>query len=183
MRKVHSYDEIGEVFTDYFTGAQNNIFKLGVLQDYADEDAGLSWQAWKIGERKASMKLVFDDPRYMDWIQARKKSPATFTRVQVTRQPLSVYTAWQLALFAEYQKHGIEDAYSVDAMRLLGKVALPDSDVVMVDNQRVLQWSYAPGSQGQVDGGTVWDTADGDDISQFLNLQQTVMSQARSLAS
>jgi hypothetical protein len=184
MIKVQGYDEIGRVFTNYFTEAQNNIFKLGVLQDYVDEDASPSWHAWKAGRRQESMQLVSDDARYKDWIQKRKESHAAFTRVQVIEQPLSSssYAAWQLALFAEFQRQGIEEAYSLEATRLLGRAALPESDIVIFDNQRVLQWSYAPDSQGQVDGGTIWDVAAGDDIEQFLALQKDVLDQARPVA-
>jgi len=182
MRKVDGYDEIGRVFTDYFTEARNNIFKLGVLQGYVDEDNSSSWRAWEAGKGQESMQLVSDDARYKDWIQKRKESPATFTRVQVIEQPLSVYAAWQLALFAVFQRRGIEEAYSVESACLLGKVSLPKSDILIFDNQRVLQWSYVPGSQGLVDGGTIWDVAAGDDIERFLVLRQNVLDQARPLA-
>lgn len=170
MRKVQGYNEIGQIFTGYFTEARSNIFKLGVLQSYLGEDTSPSWQAWEAGRQDESMQLVFQDPRYIDWIQKRQASPATFERVQVIEQPLTTYAAWQLALFAEYQKLGIEEVYSAESARLLGKVVLPDSDVVIIDNQRVLQWSYAPNSQGQVDGGTIWDVAAGDDISRPISI-------------
>lgn len=125
------------------------------------------------------MQLVSGDARYADWIQKRKESPATFTRVQVIERPLSVYTAWQLALFTEFQRQGIEKAYSIESACLLGKTALPESDIVIFDDRRVLQWSYTPDRQGLVDGGIIWDVAAGDDIEQFLALRQDVLDQAR----
>lgn len=152
---------------------------VGVLQNYVGEDASPSWRAWEAGRQQESMQCVLDDPRYRDWIQMCQESPATFTRVQVTEPPLTPYAAWQLALFAEYQKQGIEKVYSVKSARLLGKVALPHSDVIIFDNQRVLQWSYVSDSYGTVDGGTIWDVADGDDISEFLSLRQVILDQAQ----
>jgi len=181
MIKVHGYDKIGQVFTDYFTEARSNIFKLGVLKNYVDEDDSQSWRAWEAGRQQESMRLVSDEARYKDWIQKRKKSAATFTRVQVIERPLSTYTAWQLALFAEFQKQGIEEAYSVESAHLLGKLVLPESDIVIFDDQRVLEWSYAPDSQGKVDGGTIWDKAAGDDIEEFLALKKAVLDQAQSI--
>ncbi|SRR6266702_949863 len=178
MNVHRGYDVIGQVFTDHFKAAAHSIFKLGVLQNYIGEDAGLSWRTWEAGKFDESMQLARSDPRYISWMRLCHESPASITRAQVVERPLTPYTAWELALFAEYQKQGAEKVYFTEAAHLLGKAALPDSDIVIFDDQRVLQWLYIPDSHGLVDGGTIWDAAEGDDISQFIALRQAVLDQA-----
>lgn len=180
MKIVHGNEDIGRIFTNSCQRAERGIFKLGVLQDYVGEDASPSWQAWDAGDYEQSIPLALSDPRYMDWIAFCKEN-ARFTRVQVVDGSENPYAAWQLALFAEYQKQNAEKVFLVESACLLGKVALPESDIVIFDDQRVLQWSYIPESGGKVNGGKVWDVLEGDDISGFLTLRQEVLDHARPL--
>lgn len=177
MKQYTGSEAIGTTFNGFFDTAKWEIFKLGVLQSYLDEDSGPSWQEWSGGNYEESMRLAHLDPRYQDWIHRCRESLAEVVRIQVTRDPPTPYQNWMTALFSLYEEAGAESFYTVAAERL-GNIVLPSGDLVIFDGTKVLRWDYEFGSEGKVEGGTTWDIAEGDNIGSFLALRGIVMELA-----
>lgn len=189
MKEIRGYDEIGRKFNEFFDEAKEDIIKLGVLDDYKGEYDGEPLKLWEDGKHKESIQLALEDERHRAWIKRckdwkeRRGDSAEFTRVQMVGEQLSTYDAWQLALFAEYQKQGAERVFTVDRKRLLGAAALTKveltSDLLFFGKRHVLQWSYEKGSKGKVNGGTIYDVKAGDDISEFIALKEIALDLAK----
>jgi len=171
---------IGKIFTQLFVAAKNEIFKLGVFQEYPGEDASPCRHAWEQGDYQQSIELFADDNRYKEWIALCLASPARVIRGQIVVEPWRPYLEWSLLCpFQQYQKHGAENLYILTDQnyRKAAGPSLPTSDFLVFDGTKALQWQCA--DDGNVIGGWTWDVDAGDNITAFLDVQDVFMRNAQ----
>ncbi|HSX07694.1 MAG TPA: hypothetical protein VLG11_02275 [Candidatus Saccharimonadales bacterium] len=183
MRTYDTKESAGTAFNRMLDMAKHSVFKLGVHQNYEGEDSSASWGAWRSGAHEDSIWLMYQEPRYTDWIErciGLRNRGVKFTRAQIVDVPLSDYTQWMLSVFREYETMGAEKVVTATTEQVRG-LALPPNDFVIADDALVLQWDYASGTQGEVSGARLMEPADGPQFAAYLVLRDTVLSVASPL--
>lgn len=180
MRFYRTKESAGAAFNAVLDKAEHSVFKLGVRQNYEDEDNSASWGAWCNGAYEDSMCLVYQEQRYIDWMSRcmeLRNRGVKFTRAQVIDVPLSNYAQWSLSVFRQYEEVGAERVVTVKTEQVRD-LALPATDFIIADNTQVLQWEYVPDTQGEVLGAQFIEPADGVKFTAYLALRDVILNRA-----
>jgi len=155
-------------------------FKVEVLQDYLGEDVGPSLDAWLVGNKQQSIKLMSAD--YPKWVaNCRKKrlQGVQLIRIHVVEEPFTSYLDWEIHHYKliNVPKCG-EKVYLINRSETTD-LALPDGDVMIFDKKRVVVSAYD--QSGRMAEQTFFDAENGDDIKHYLELRQALKDRARAL--
>ncbi|HTE22237.1 MAG TPA: hypothetical protein VK674_04320 [Candidatus Limnocylindria bacterium] len=161
-------------------GAQQEILKIGVLQDYSEGRDGetASLQAWMAGDKTASracMQIEAEEPNYYTAMLLRKRDEGvSWCRVDYVEEPLTPYMKWSYEYLARVCVPAGEKLLQIGQSDV-SDLELPAGDVVIVDNQNVVAYRYE--GLGRLVGAEVY-TSPPDDIDSFLGLKATLLQRA-----
>lgn len=182
MRHLSLLDAL-KTFDEMFDSAQQELFKIEVLQDYSAVDMCPSLQTWLDGDEKLSRSLGKNDKNIINYRNKCLRSPAGIERIHIVKKPYTRYLNWEIAVCYKDSliAHGAESISLVEANQLKD-VGLPKGDLWIFDNTCVLQWEYED-STGKTSGAQIWDKADDDNIEYFLELSAYIKGKASPISS
>lgn len=172
-------DQTMERWDAWWNALHKEWFKLEVRQDYTGEDDCPSLRAWVDGERKRSLELLDMQAAQSRWRQRCLRTSSAgilLRRVRVVDWPLQPYTAWEMEYYRRVNIPGGEQVLFVDRDQVAG-LDLPDGDIRMFDDKRLLVGTYD--ETGRLVTDALYDTVQGDDITDFLRLKDTVLALGR----
>src|SRR5581483_12017974 len=144
-------------------------FKIEVLQDYSGEDASPSLQAWLAGDKQTSIALM---PKYgKAWIEMCRRIPARKRRFHIIEKPYTPYLEWEIELYKRMNIPLAGEEVFLVPKESVAHLALPDGDVMIFDNKRIVHNHYSP--TGYLEQMDFYE--EGDDITTFRNLKSALV--------
>lgn len=162
-----------------WAGMHHEWFKLEVFQDYAGEDNRPSLRAYLAGDPTQGLALLEQEAQQSPWrerCRQKRDQGVLLRRVRILETPHSPYTAWELEYYRLINKPGGEQVFVIDKENISG-LDLPDGDLMMFDNQRVVVNTYD--ETMRMDKQTFYD--ENDNIAGFLALKESLLAMARPL--
>lgn len=161
--------EASILWNQWWNEMKEEWFKIEVLQDYSGEDSGPSLDAWLSGDKEKSIQLMKGDYS-KEWVALCQKSPAQKRRFRIVRTPYTSYTEWEIELYKQVNIPLAGEIVSLVPTEKTGHLNIPDGDVMIFDQKRVVRVYYSP--EGRVEKMDFYD--EGDDTKDFFVLRQEI---------
>ena len=131
-----------EFWNQWWEELEEEWFKIEVLQDYYGMDNGPSLDAWLVGEKEKSIKLMPDYAK--EWIEMCQRSPAKKRRFHIMETPYTPYIEWEIELYKKVNIPLAREEVFLISKEKVAHLNIPDGDIMIWDSKRVARNYYTP---------------------------------------
>ncbi len=175
--KTLSIDEAYPVWDKFLDQCKQEAFKVEVLQDYYAHDKGPSLDAWLAGDRQKSLDIIRKQGPGK-WHEDYAKRSIRKIRLHIVEEPYTPYIEWEIELYKLIIIPYTGEEVSLVPQADVSNLDIPDGDFWIFDDKRVVQYRYRDTRSYEAD---VYDVAQGDNISRFLDLKPELLKHAKKL--